>query len=165
MRYQELEDAYQRYREDPDTAHELFSACLATATQQSSVWAWGHDSHFDREAIAQEAVIAAFLALPTLKPETLFSWWFLRVIRNKCSDAIRQRITRREEHLAVEYSGSDEWESSFPRLLDAAGSNVQLITELAQDYDLHAVAEKLGITVGAVKQRLQHIKSVNRKAS
>ncbi len=94
MRYEELEQAYQRYRTDPDTAHDFFATCLEVANQQASLWAWGNDSHFDREAIAQEAVMAVFQALPTMRDGTLFPWFFLRIIRNKCSDAIRGATPR-----------------------------------------------------------------------
>jgi DNA-directed RNA polymerase specialized sigma24 family protein len=146
---QQLDDAYDAYRKDPSTVSDLFKLCIAVAHQQSSISTW-NESRLSRDDIAQESAIAAFVALPTLKEGTIFSLWYLGVMRNKTNDALRKLYTATENALLANPPKDEpKHNSEWTRIAQAAGENLPLVRLLYQGLTVEEAANELGITKDA----------------
>jgi DNA-directed RNA polymerase specialized sigma24 family protein len=166
----QLDEAYDTYRQDPNTASDFFKLCLAVAHQQTSISAW-NESKLNREDIAQEAAIAAFVALPTLKEGTIFALWYLGVIRNKTNDALRKLYTTtakekaypttedgREDLMAGLPNYESRQDSQWTRIAEAAGDNLPLVRLIGQGLTVEEAANEIGITKKAAQNRISRIR-------
>jgi RNA polymerase sigma factor (sigma-70 family) len=155
----QLDDAYNAYQQDPNTASDFFKLCLAVAHQQTSISAW-NESKLGREDIAQEATIAAFTAIPTIKKDIVFSLWFLGAIRNKTNDALRKLYAATENALLAKPPNDDpKQDSEWTRIAQAAGENLPLVKLLRQGLTVEEAAAELGITKEAAQQRMHRIRT------
>jgi RNA polymerase sigma-70 factor (ECF subfamily) len=111
---------------------------------------------------SQEALIAAWVQLPTLRDANRFDAWLNRTLVNKCRDALRKRNRSRE----IDLSGAD-----FPALdqteahLDQASVHAAfdrlsvddrhiLVLHHLDELSVAQVASRLHIPVGTAKSRL-----------
>jgi RNA polymerase sigma-70 factor (ECF subfamily) len=68
----------------------------------------------EAEDLVQEALVCAYLALPQLRAGACWPAWLMRIVRNLCHDALRQRRVRRTEPLPEEWLDdrpSPEWQA------------------------------------------------------
>ncbi|RME12393.1 MAG: sigma-70 family RNA polymerase sigma factor [Ardenticatenia bacterium] len=125
----------------------------------------------------QEAFLAAYRKLDTYQPGTSFKAWLLRIVTNKCYDALRahkRRPTASLDALLLDPDKPDRpFEQVAPERPDEAVEQQELhdllqallltlppdqraVLVLAdiQGYKYHEIAEILGIEIGTVKSRL-----------
>jgi predicted DNA-binding protein (UPF0251 family) len=144
----QLDDAYNAYQQDPNTASDFFKLCLAVAHQQTSISAW-NESKLGREDIAQEATIAAFTAIPTIKKDIV-----------KTNDALRKLYAATENALLAKPPNDDpKQDSEWTRIGQAAGENLPLVKLLRQGLTVEEAAAELGITKEAAQQRMHRIRT------
>jgi len=163
---EEVEALYSAYTKDPDNLSKqtaLFEACYKVARSQITVYTYHSD--VDPEDITQDVVFAAWQSLPTKKPEVMFSFWLLNVLRNKTNDALRKKYQRSFDPLS-DVMPTNAWESSYCRLeaIDTSDENKALLRFLYADFDVKAAAAHFGWTEGAVQQRLHRLRSAQRTA-
>jgi len=120
-------------------------------------------NHADAYEAAQEALLAAWIHLPSLKDSDRFDAWLNRTLVNKCRDSLRKRKRVREIDLseagtiAVE-DGNDERAAhaavlgAFDRL--SVEHRQILVLHHVEELTLDHIAYELRIPVGTAKSRL-----------
>jgi RNA polymerase sigma-70 factor (ECF subfamily) len=118
------------------------------------------------EDAAQEAVLRAWRAYPTLRDHSQFGPWLQRIVANVCRDQQRRRRLVRFvplEGAPEEPQAGDPFRASLDRV--AIGRAIaQLSSEHREvvvmrymlDLTNEAIGERLGIPVGTVKSRLHY---------
>ena len=153
MNFSHLEMYRSAYLNDRDTAHHLFSACLTFAKQIIS-----QDTP-DREDIALAATWTAWEQFNTLSPTTAFGPWFVRVVRNKTTDAYRKSQARSKYEAQDFVAISPAFTLLEQRIMrEDAGTESELISLLLGGYTLAESALALGITVRTAKERLSRLR-------
>lgn len=106
----------------------------------------------------QDAILACWESLPTLKKEQYFKTWLVRILLNKCRD-----IQRRQSHYALveelpETGSQPDWDTPMDvgRALGQLASQDQLVLSLYYYDGMSArqIARALDISEGAVRVRL-----------
>jgi RNA polymerase sigma-70 factor (ECF subfamily) len=121
----------------------------------------GNDA--DAYEAAQEALLAAWVHLPSLKDVYRFDAWLNRTLVNKCRDALRKRKRVREIDLsnAGDVATADTNDeiaahaavlSAFDRL--SVEHRQILVLHHVEDLPLDHIAHELSIPVGTAKSRL-----------
>lgn len=102
----------------------------------------------------QDAILACWENLPTLRKDQYFKTWLVKILLNKCRD-----IQRSQSHYAfVEELPESEDEPDWDTHMDVGrlGDQDQLILSLFyyDDLNIRQIAEALSISEGAVRTRL-----------
>lgn len=130
----------------------------------------------DAEDVTQEAFIAAWRGLPSLREAERFDAWFGRIVVNACRMSIRRRpravIVSIESITDGQPATEDPWLSglidsdSLNRAIDGLPVQQRAILALyyLEDRPVSAVAMILGIPAGTAKWRLSRARTALRKA-
>lgn len=106
----------------------------------------------------QDAILACWENLPTLRKDQYFKTWLVKILLNKCKD-----IQRSQSHYAFveelpESGDEPDWDTHMDvgRAMDRLGDQDQLILSLFyyDDLNIRQIAEALSISEGAVRTRL-----------
>lgn len=106
----------------------------------------------------QDAILACWENLPTLRKDQYFKTWLVKILLNKCRD-----IQRSQRHYAFveelpESGDEPDWDTHMDvgRAMDRLGDQDQLILSLFyyDDLNIRQIAEALSISEGAVRTRL-----------
>lgn len=106
----------------------------------------------------QDAILACWENLPTLRKDQYFKTWLVKILLNKCRD-----IQRSQGHYAFveelpESGDEPDWDTHMDvgRAMDRLGDQDQLILSLFyyDDLNIRQIAEALSISEGAVRTRL-----------
>lgn len=118
----------------------------------------------DAEDATQEAFIAAWRALPSLRDVDRFEAWLGRIVRNACHTTLRRERSRvRPLQLAghVEAAGGDPTDDvvnaeAFDRAFDALTieQRALLVAHHLDGTDIATLAREMDIPLGTVKSRL-----------
>lgn len=153
MTFGELDAAYATYLNDRDTGHALYSACVAFALSVVSV------NNAFRHEIACDSAWRAMERLETIKPDTTFAVWFLRLVKN------RQRDVWRMVNARARYESSGFRPSTTPfsfseqdAMRERAGEHREIIDRLLDGYTLEEIASSLGISTRTLRRRLLSLK-------
>lgn len=114
----------------------------------------------DVEDAVQEAVCRAFYKIGDLRKPRYFKTWLTRVLINCCYDLLREQRGIVSLELLPETGYEEDRDAALDvrESLAALGENDRLILTLyyLNDLSVRDVAKLLGISEGAVKQRLVH---------
>lgn len=106
----------------------------------------------------QDAILACWENLPTLRKDQYFKTWLVKILLNKCRD-----IQRSQSHYAFveelpESGDEPDWDNHMDvgRAMGRLGDQDQLILSLFyyDDLNIRQIAEALSISEGAVRTRL-----------
>lgn len=106
----------------------------------------------------QDAILACWESIPTLRKEQYFKTWLVRILLNKCRD-----IQRRQSHLTLvgelpEDGSQPDWDTPMDvhRAMEQLGTQDRLILSLYyyDGFHIKQIAEALSISEGAVRTRL-----------
>ena len=106
----------------------------------------------------QDAILACWENLPSLRKDQYFKTWLVKILLNKCRD-----IQRSQSHYALveqlpESGEEPDWDTHMDvgRAMDRLGDQDQLILSLFyyDDLNIRQIAEALSISEGAVRTRL-----------
>ena len=122
----------------------------------------------DVEDAVQEAICKAFYKLSDLRQPKYFKTWLTRILINCCYDLLRQQKGLVPLEVVPEEGRADERETSLDvqQALNDLGENDRLVLTLyyLNDIPVKDIAGTLGISEGAVKQRLVHGRQKFRQA-
>ncbi len=127
----------------------------------------------EREAardIVQDAWLAIVRGLSRLDDPARFRPWAYRIVRNKCADWTRRRVTRRSameqlrEHATHSVSDDEPDSGDIGRLRDAMArlsdeQRMILSLHYSEEMSIVEIAAVLGVPVGTVKSRLFHARN------
>lgn len=148
MNFQTLDTAFERYRTDRDTAHHLFTCCIQFAKDLAV-------ASDDADDIAHDAAWAAWQNFNTLKPETLFSAWYLRVVKNKLRDYSRKARTRTKyEELDMIQPQRPISAAEQSSMLAQAGKERAMVEMLLAGHTLEEVADAYDVAPKTIRRRL-----------
>lgn len=116
----------------------------------------------DARDVTQDAFVAAWMHLPTLRDQSRFDAWLNRLVLNRCRDALRRRQRRREVNVdgmelevADPANRADDVAAVSAALDRLSPSDRQiLVLHHLDDLPVAGVARQLGIPVGTAKWRL-----------
>ena len=106
----------------------------------------------------QDAILACWENLPSLRKDRYFKTWLVKILLNKCRD-----VQRGKSHFAYveelpESGDEPDWDTSMDvrRTMDKLGENDQLLLSLFyyDDFSVRQIAEALSLSEGAVRTRL-----------
>ena len=106
----------------------------------------------------QDAILACWENLPTLRKDQYFKTWLVKILLNKCRD-----IQRSQSHYAFveelpESAEEPDWDTHVDvrRAMAKLGDQDQLILSLFyyDDFSVRQIAEALSLSEGAVRTRL-----------
>ena len=116
----------------------------------------------------QEAICKAFYKLSDLRQPKYFKTWLTRILINCCYDLMRQQRGLVPLEILPEEGRSDERDLSLDvqQTLNDLGENDRLVLTLfyLNDISVKDISAMLGISEGAVKQRLSHGRKKFREA-
>ncbi len=120
----------------------------------------------DREDAIQEALIRAWRKRDTLRDESLFETWLVRIVINECKTALRWRRRHETEELTELIPAP---EPPDPALHDAlfrldAKLRLPLVLRYVEGYTHEETAKLIGVPLGTLKHRLQRAKAALRDA-
>lgn len=122
----------------------------------------------DVEDAVQEAICKAFYKLSDLRQPKYFKTWLTRILINCCYDLMRQQRGLVPLEILPEEGRSDERDLSLDvqQTLNDLGENDRLVLTLfyLNDISVKDISAMLGISEGAVKQRLSHGRKKFREA-
>ena len=105
----------------------------------------------------QDAILACWENLPSLRKDRYFKTWLVKILLNKCRD-----VQRGKSHFAyveeLSESGDEpDWDTSMDvrRTMDKLGENDQLLLSLFyyDDFSVRQIADALSLSEGAVRTR------------
>lgn len=106
----------------------------------------------------QDAILACWENLPSLRKDRYFKTWLVKILLNKCRD-----VQRGKSHFAYveelpESGDEPDWDTSMDvrRTMDKLGENDQLLLSLFyyDDFSVRQIADALSLSEGAVRTRL-----------
>lgn len=106
----------------------------------------------------QDAILACWENLPSLRKDRYFKTWLVKILLNKCRD-----VQRGKSHFAYveelpESGDEPDWDTSMDvrRTMDKLGENDQLLLSLFyyDDFSVRQIANALSLSEGAVRTRL-----------
>jgi RNA polymerase sigma-70 factor (ECF subfamily) len=149
---------------DPEAFRALLQAHRAAVT--STLIACGTRNQDTASDLAQEVSIRAWERLHTLDDPRSFTAWIRRIAANAARDHLRRMAVRREDDLdhALDLAGDDDPHRRAERvgeirLMLAAlenedGEVVELLVARAEGVSVEELANRTGLTEGALKMRL-----------
>jgi len=110
-------------------------------------------SDADCQDAVQSAIVKAWLNLPSLRDESVFDRWLLKITLNECRKLYLRN--RRYESLPVQLP-SDSPADTFWELTSCLDPKYRIPVELfyVEQYRTHEIAEILSLPEGTVKRRL-----------
>ena len=128
-------------------------------------------SEDDARDLVQEALLQAYLSLGRLRQEGSFASWLHGIVRNVCLNHVRERrplffvdptadttdeVFRDPDRDLHEVMEARELEANLRRAIDVLASPQRSVTEMFywQGLSLQEIADRLGLSVTAVKSRL-----------
>ena len=108
--------------------------------------------------VLQDAILACWENLPSLRKDRYFKTWLVKILLNKCRD-----VQRGKSHFAYveelpESGDEPDWDTSMDvrRTMDKLGENDQLLLSLFyyDDFSVRQIADALSLSEGAVRTRL-----------
>ena len=108
--------------------------------------------------VLQDAILACWENLPSLRKDRYFKTWLVKILLNKCRD-----VQRWKSHFAYveelpESGDEPDWDTSMDvrRTMDKLGENDQLLLSLFyyDDFSVRQIADALSLSEGAVRTRL-----------
>jgi RNA polymerase sigma-70 factor, ECF subfamily len=137
-----------------DLLHPLMADATRLAFGLLRDWSEGEDA-------VQEAAILAWQRLNTLRANSRFRRWFLRIVTNRCRERWRSRWwseTRVPELRLQEWTDHDTWlaEDDLRRAVAALphGQRAAILLHYYMDLSVKEVAATLGLSEAGVKSRL-----------
>ena len=106
----------------------------------------------------QDAILACWENLPSLRKDRYFKTWLVKILLNKCRD-----VQRGKSHFAYveelpESGDEPDWDTSMDVrwTMDKLGENDQLLLSLFyyDDFSVRQIADALSLSEGAVRTRL-----------
>lgn len=106
----------------------------------------------------QDAILACWENLPSLRKDRYFKTWLVKILLNKC-----RNVQRGKSHFAYveelpESGDEPDWDTSMDvrRTMDKLGENDQLLLSLFyyDDFSVRQIADALSLSEGAVRTRL-----------
>lgn len=106
----------------------------------------------------QDAILACWENLPSLRKDRYFKTWLVKILLNKCRD-----VQRGKSHFAYveelpESGDEPDWDTSMDvrRTMDKLRENDQLLLSLFyyDDFSVRQIADALSLSEGAVRTRL-----------
>lgn len=106
----------------------------------------------------QDAILACWENLPSLRKDRYFKTWLVKILLNKCRD-----VQRGKSHFAYveelpESGDEQDWDTSMDVrwTMDKLGENDQLLLSLFyyDDFSVRQIADALSLSEGAVRTRL-----------
>ena len=106
----------------------------------------------------QDAILACWENLPSLRKDRYFKTWLVKILLNKCRD-----VQRGKSHFAYveelpESGDEPDWDTSMDvrRTMDKLGENDQLLLSLFyyDDFSVRQIADALSLSEGSVRTRL-----------
>ncbi|MCB1645779.1 MAG: sigma-70 family RNA polymerase sigma factor [Pseudomonadales bacterium] len=120
------------------------------------------------EDLVQDSWITAVRKLGTLRDPASFGFWLIRIVNNRCMDALKSRNTEPQAPPAAEPAHmpgeveNGEAITEVLKLLDTRHRAV-LALHYLQDLEVNEIAMVLDIPPGTVKSRLHHAREAFRK--
>ena len=108
--------------------------------------------------VLQDAILACWENLPSLRKDRYFKTWLVKILLNKCRD-----VQRGKSHFAYveelpESGDEPDWDTSMDvrRTMDKLGENDQLLLSLFyyDDFSVRQIADALSLSEGALRTRL-----------
>ena len=108
--------------------------------------------------VLQDAILACWENLPSLRKDRYFKTWLVKILLNKCRD-----VQRGKSHFAYveelpESGDEPDWDTSMDVrwTMDKLGENDQLLLSLFyyDDFSVRQIADALSLSEGAVRTRL-----------
>lgn len=124
-------------------------------------------NHEDAEDVVQEALLAAYEKLYTLKREDRFRSWMMRIVVNQAKMHIRKGggivYVESTEKISGHYT-EDRHEDIWEIVLSLKSSlSTVVILYYAQGYGVSEIAKIMGIPSGTVKSRLSKARDILKK--
>lgn len=141
----------------------------------STLFACGVRQRETAQDLAQDVALRAWDRLPTLKDPRTFKAWVRRIAANAARDHLRRMAVRKEEELdaAVHVEADDDPHLKAERVaetrlmltvLDSEDPEVvELLMAKADGESIASMAERLGLSEGALKMRLMRVRKRLRK--
>lgn len=120
----------------------------------------------DAEDIVQEALLAAYEKLYTLKNDDKFKSWMMRIVVNQAKMHIRKnnKIVYMEhvEDLVEKYAEEKDEDQNIWELVLSLKSKLSTVVILyyEQNYSIHEISRIMGIPPGTVKSRLSKARAL-----
>lgn len=106
----------------------------------------------------QDAVLACWENLPTLRQDRYFKTWLTRILLNKCTDILRERNHWAPESRLAEQGDEADWDTPIDvrETMRALPVDDRLLLSLFyyEDMNVREIAKALSISEGAVRTRL-----------
>lgn len=120
----------------------------------------------DREDAVQEAICRAWEKRDSLKNARFFQTWMVRILLNTCYDVLRarKRVVYMDELPEPEAKADDIPEETIVlrKAVSALDERLRLpvVLHYTEGFSLEEIAQMLGISRGAVKQRLYRARAL-----
>ena len=107
----------------------------------------------------QDAILACFEQLRSLRSPEYFKTWLIRILINKCNDIIKsgKRYVTLESIPDIGYSDTGHSNVEFMMLMDSLDESCRtvLVLRYGECLSIKEISEVLGISESAVKKRLE----------
>jgi RNA polymerase sigma-70 factor, ECF subfamily len=157
----EIDEPIERLETERDSFDRLLRPELASAYRLAGYLLCDASA---AEDAAQEAVLRAWRAYPTLRDQSQFGPWLQRIVANVCRDQRRrQRLVRFVplDGASEEPQAGDPFRAALDRvaigraIAQLSGEHREVVVmRYMLDLTNEAISERLGIPVGTVKSRL-----------
>ena len=120
----------------------------------------------DREDAIQEALIKAWRKRSTLRDESLFETWLVRIVINECKAVLRRQKRRETEELTERIPAPEPPDRTLHDALFSLDEKLRLPLTLRyiEGYSMEETAKLTGVPSGTLKHRLQRAKAALREA-
>lgn len=120
------------------------------------------------EDVAQEALLAAFRALPTLTDPARFGAWLAAITRHRARRVARQEsrfVPLEPAHLDSLQATADSAPEELAEAFDALGGDYQVVLRLRywEEWSVAQIASFLSLPVTTIKWRLHYGREVLRR--
>lgn len=117
----------------------------------------------DRDDAIQEALIKAWQRRHTLRKESAFEGWLMRIVINECKNILRQRrrtvLVELDENLAISDPDLPDLTLRAALLRLKLELRLPLVLHYVEGYTIQETAQLLHLPTGTLKHRLNRGKS------